>query len=39
MLPFDIKNSTRIIPCCHGNHFMRECLAKNHDQKEENWHF
>ena len=29
----------QIIPCCHGNQFMRECWAKYHDQREEKWHF
>ena len=28
-----------VIHCCHGNQFMRECWAKNHDLREEKWHF
>ena len=25
--------------CCHGNQLMRECWAKNHNLREEKWHF
>ena len=25
--------------CCHGNQFIRECWAKNHDQREEKLRF
>ena len=24
---------------CHSNQFMRQCWVKNHDQREEKWHF
>ena len=28
-----------LIHCCHGNQFVRESWAKNHDLREEKWHF
>ena len=36
---FQIKILRQLIHCCHGNQFIRECWAKNHDLKEEKWHF
>ena len=37
---FEIKKiEDKTIHCCHGNQFMRECWAKNHDLREEKWHF
>ena len=34
-----LKDWRQIIHCCHGNQFMRECWAKNHDLREEKWNF
>ena len=34
-----LKYWRQVIHCCHGNQFMRECWAKNHDLREEKWHF
>ena len=28
-----------VIHCCHGNQFIRECWAKNHDLRGKKWHF
>ena len=34
-----LKDWRQVIHCCHGNQFMRDCWAKNHDLREEKWHF
>ena len=34
-----LKDWIQVIHCCHGNQFMKECLAKNHDRREEKWYF
>ena len=35
-----LKDWRQVIHRCHGNQFMRECWAKkNHDLREEKWHF
>ena len=36
---FKLKDWRQVIHCGHGNQFMRECWAKNHDLREEKWHF
>ena len=36
---FEIKRLRQVIHCCHGNQSMMECCAKNHDLREEKWHF
>ena len=33
---FEIKDWRQDISCCHGNQFIGECWAKDHEQREEN---
>ena len=39
VVSFELKNLRQVIPYCHSNQFMRQCWAKNHDPREEKWHF